>query len=129
MVVERSKGEPQEFASHLQSVVWGAASIGGLIAAFLSGYLLTFMTDRQVFLLMSLLPLTLIGLGLVAPDKKVTDRYLSQIQHQVFTCPTPSVPEDVCHTSHFHRTEFRRAGQHVTVRSLARCLTDPASSR
>lgn len=37
IVVERSKGEPQEFASHLQSVVWGAASIGGLIASFLSG--------------------------------------------------------------------------------------------
>ncbi len=37
MVVERSKGEPQEFASHLQSVVWGAASVGGLIASFLSG--------------------------------------------------------------------------------------------
>lgn len=73
IVVERSKGETQEFASHLQSVVWGAASIGGLIAAFLSGYLLKIMTDRQVFMLMSLLPLSLVGLAAFLPDKKVTE--------------------------------------------------------
>lgn len=48
MVVERSKGESQEFASHLQSVVWGACSVGSLIASFLSGWILKFMTDRQV---------------------------------------------------------------------------------
>jgi MFS family permease len=48
MVVERSKGESQEFASHLQSVVWGACSVGSLIASFLGGWLLKFMSDRQV---------------------------------------------------------------------------------
>eukprot|EP00961_Rhodomonas_salina_P177977 2400212-Rhodomonas_salina.2 len=40
LVVERSKGESQEFASHLQSVVWGAAFTGALIGSWLSCYLL-----------------------------------------------------------------------------------------
>ena len=40
LIVERAQGESQEFASHLQSVVWGAASVGGLIASFLSGWLI-----------------------------------------------------------------------------------------
>mmetsp|Transcript_54127 Transcript_54127/g.128579 ORF Transcript_54127/g.128579 Transcript_54127/m.128579 type:complete len:489 (+) Transcript_54127:80-1546(+) len=71
LLVERSKGESQEFASHLQSVVWGAASVGGLIAAFFSGYLLKIMTDRQVFLLSSLLPLSLVFTSFVTPDHKV----------------------------------------------------------
>jgi folate/biopterin transporter len=80
IVVERSKGEPQEFASHLQSVVWGAASIGGLIASFLSGYLLKFMTDRQVFLLVSVLPLSLIMLAFITPDRRVTDRAAAELE-------------------------------------------------
>jgi hypothetical protein len=37
LVVERAQGESQEFASHLQSVVWGFASVGGIISSFLSG--------------------------------------------------------------------------------------------
>jgi folate/biopterin transporter len=73
LVVERSKGESQEFASHLQSVVWGAASVGGLIASFFSGYLLKWMSDRQVFLLSSLLPLSLVFTSFVTPDHKVKD--------------------------------------------------------
>lgn len=36
-------------------------------------YLLKIMTDRQVFMLMSLLPLSLVGLAAFLPDKKVTE--------------------------------------------------------
>eukprot|EP00286_Rhodomonas_abbreviata_P021817 CAMPEP_0181304330 /NCGR_PEP_ID=MMETSP1101-20121128/9093_1 /TAXON_ID=46948 /ORGANISM="Rhodomonas abbreviata, Strain Caron Lab Isolate" /LENGTH=489 /DNA_ID=CAMNT_0023410081 /DNA_START=119 /DNA_END=1588 /DNA_ORIENTATION=- len=71
LVVQRSKGESQEFASHLQSVVWGAAFTGALIGSFLSGYLLKFMSDRSVFLLCAALPFTLVGLAFVIPDPKV----------------------------------------------------------
>ena len=80
LIVERAQGESQEFASHLQSVVWGAASVGGLIASFLSGWLIDkkpghtgpALTDRQVFLLAGLLPFTLVFLALITPEKPVS---------------------------------------------------------
>lgn len=82
LVVERAQGESQEFASHLQSVVWGAASVGGLIASYLSGWLIDkkpghtgpALTDRQVFLIAGLLPFTLVFLALVTPEKAVTEK-------------------------------------------------------
>ncbi|EKX50578.1 hypothetical protein GUITHDRAFT_103804 [Guillardia theta CCMP2712] len=70
ILVERSQGETQEFASHLQSVVWGAASVGSLISSFLGGYLLEIMSDRQVFLLSAVFPLTLVPLSLLSPEKR-----------------------------------------------------------
>lgn len=80
LVVERAQGESQEFASHLQSVVWGCASIGGLIASFLSGWLIDkkpghtgpALTDRQVFMLAGLLPFTLVFVAMMTPEKPVS---------------------------------------------------------
>jgi len=82
LVVERAQGESQEFASHLQSVVWGAATIGGLISSYLSGWLIDkkpdhtgpALTDRQVFMIAGLLPFTLVFLAMFTPEKAVAEK-------------------------------------------------------
>jgi hypothetical protein len=40
MLVEKSRGQTQEFASHLQAFVHGAQAVGGIIAAYFGGFLL-----------------------------------------------------------------------------------------
>jgi len=62
MIVEKSRGESQEFASHLQAVVHGAQAVGSIIAAYFGGVLLNFLADRHVFLLCAFFPfLTVAG--------------------------------------------------------------------
>ena len=70
MIVEKSRGETQEYASRLQSVIWGAQAVGGIIAAWFGGYLLTYMSDRQVFLLVSTFPLSLILIAYIVPETR-----------------------------------------------------------
>eukprot|EP00292_Cryptomonas_paramecium_P009397 CAMPEP_0113714328 /NCGR_PEP_ID=MMETSP0038_2-20120614/32546_1 /TAXON_ID=2898 /ORGANISM="Cryptomonas paramecium" /LENGTH=246 /DNA_ID=CAMNT_0000641273 /DNA_START=78 /DNA_END=815 /DNA_ORIENTATION=- /assembly_acc=CAM_ASM_000170 len=106
MVVERSKGESQEFASHLQSVVWGAYSVGSLIASFLSGWLLKFMTDRQVFLLCSVFPLTLVFMAFVSPDKKVADYSSIQAERSAMRTKALELYRTVMMPEIFYPTAF-----------------------
>ena len=68
MVVEESRGQPQEYASHLQSIIWGANALGAVIAAVSSGWILDYVTPEQTFLITALLPLTFIPCGIFAPD-------------------------------------------------------------
>lgn len=68
MIVEKSRGESQEYASRLQSIIWGAQAVGSIVAAWFGGYLLKFMTDRQVFLLVSTFPLSLIAIAYIVPE-------------------------------------------------------------
>jgi len=78
LVVEKSRGENKEYASRLQSIIWSGQAIGGIIAAWTGGVLLTFMTDKQVFLLVSTFPLTLMGIAFLVPEK----RYISDASHE-----------------------------------------------
>ena len=57
LVVEKSSGESQDYASRLQSIIWAGQAVGGIIAAWTGGFILTFMTDKQVFLLVGTFPL------------------------------------------------------------------------
>lgn len=70
LVVEKSRGENQEYASRLQSIIWSGQAVGGILAAWTGGYILTFMTDKQVFLLVSTFPLTLMGIAFLVPEQK-----------------------------------------------------------
>mmetsp|Transcript_17940 Transcript_17940/g.41474 ORF Transcript_17940/g.41474 Transcript_17940/m.41474 type:complete len:475 (-) Transcript_17940:344-1768(-) len=70
MIVEKSRGESQEFASHLQAVVHGAQAVGGIIAAYFGGVVLGYLSDRHVFLLVSFLPLTLIVVAMISPERR-----------------------------------------------------------
>ena len=48
MVVEQSRGESQAYASRLQSIIYAGQAVGGIIAAWCGGAILTVMSDRQV---------------------------------------------------------------------------------
>mmetsp|Transcript_16820 Transcript_16820/g.40310 ORF Transcript_16820/g.40310 Transcript_16820/m.40310 type:complete len:507 (-) Transcript_16820:70-1590(-) len=72
MIVEKSRGQSQEFASHLQATVHGAQAVGGIIAAYFSGMLLDYITNRQMFMLCAIFPLTLILVALISPEEKFT---------------------------------------------------------
>ncbi len=57
LIVQRARLEETGDAGSLQSFGWGAVSVGGVTAAFLSGYLLEHYGTRVVFLITALLPL------------------------------------------------------------------------
>jgi folate/biopterin transporter len=57
LVVERARAESQAEAGSLQSLCWGASSVGSLITAYLSGWLLTHFTTRTVFEITATFPL------------------------------------------------------------------------
>ena len=70
MLVEKSRGQTQEFASHLQAYVYGAQAIGGIIAAYFGGFLLSYLADRHVFMLCCLFPLTLIFVAFALDEER-----------------------------------------------------------
>lgn len=57
LVVEKARrAGSQAVSGSLQSLCWGASSVGGILSAYLSGQLLEVMTARQVFGLTAALP-------------------------------------------------------------------------
>ncbi|MBD2196173.1 MULTISPECIES: folate/biopterin family MFS transporter [Calothrix] len=57
LVVERARGESQADAGSLQSICWGASSVGGLLTAYLSGWLLEHFSTHTVFGITAIFPL------------------------------------------------------------------------
>ncbi|MBD2203565.1 folate/biopterin family MFS transporter [Calothrix sp. FACHB-1219] len=57
LVVERARGESQADAGSLQSICWGASAVGGLLTAYLSGWLLEHFSTHIVFGITAIFPL------------------------------------------------------------------------
>ena len=57
LVVERARAEDSQDAGSLQSLTWGATAVGGLITAYLGGYLLEHFSTRMVFETTAIFPL------------------------------------------------------------------------
>ena len=57
LVVERARQESTSDAGSLQSVCWGASAVGGLLTAYLSGFLLEHFSTRTVFGITATFPL------------------------------------------------------------------------
>ncbi len=76
LIVQRARLEETGDAGSLQSFGWGAVSVGGVTAAFLSGYLLEHYGTRVVFLITALLPL----IGGIASFAIQDDRVTGQSQ-------------------------------------------------
>jgi len=72
IVVERARGESVEKAGSLQSASWGISAIGGLLTAYLSGWLLEHYSTRIIFAITAIFPL-LISLvsGMITEEKIV----------------------------------------------------------
>ncbi|MEB3215701.1 MAG: folate/biopterin family MFS transporter [Nostocales cyanobacterium 94392] len=71
LVVERARVESQAEAGSLQSICWGAAAFGGLITAYLSGFLLEHFTTRTVFLITATFPLIVSGVAWLITESPV----------------------------------------------------------
>lgn len=67
LVVERARRESLGKAGSLQSLTWGVSALGGLITAYLSGWLLEHLDTRTVFGITAIFPLLVCGVaGLIA---------------------------------------------------------------
>lgn len=57
LVVERAREESLSNSGSLQSLAWGASAFGGLITAYLSGFLLENFSNRTIFAITATFPL------------------------------------------------------------------------
>lgn len=73
LVVERARRESTSQVGALQSLCWGTSAIGGLITAYLSGWLLEILTPQQVFGITAIFPLMVtMSAGLIV-ESLITD--------------------------------------------------------
>ena len=71
LVVERARVETQAKAGSLQSLCWGATSLGGLMTAYFSGLLLEYFSTRTVFLVTALFPLIISSVAWLIAEKPI----------------------------------------------------------
>lgn len=69
LVVERARKESLGRAGSLQSLTWGISALGGLITAYLSGWLLQHLSNQTVFQITAIFPLIVAAVaGLIAEE-------------------------------------------------------------
>ena len=84
LVVERARKESIGKAGSLQSLSWGASAAGGLMTAYLSGYLLEHFTVRTVFAVTAVFPLVVSCVAWVITETPVTERMdWAAVKHQL----------------------------------------------
>jgi folate/biopterin transporter len=74
LVVERARQESLGDAGSLQSICWGASSVGGLLTAYLSGFLLQHFTTRTVFGITATFPLIVSLVAWLIAESRVTEK-------------------------------------------------------
>ena len=84
VVVERAKSESLEKAGSLQSVTWGISALGGVITAYLSGSLLEYFSNAQVFLITACFPILVVGVaGLIIEQPIANKSAISPLPEQI----------------------------------------------
>jgi len=82
LVVERARGESNAEVGSLQSLSWGVAAVGGLITAYLSGWLLERFSNQIIFAITAVFPLLVSAIaGLILEQPRQTS---PQPQLQIF---------------------------------------------
>jgi folate/biopterin transporter len=74
LVVERARKESVTDAGSLQSLSWGASALGGLITAYLSGYLLQHFSTHTIFLITASFPLIVSATAWLIAEEKTNKR-------------------------------------------------------
>ncbi|MDY6784983.1 MAG: folate/biopterin family MFS transporter [Cyanobacteriota bacterium] len=69
LIVERVHHESIENAGSLQSLTWGTSALGGLITAYLSGWLLQQLSSQTVFLITASFPLLVAGVAALIAEE------------------------------------------------------------
>ncbi|NEQ77763.1 MAG: folate/biopterin family MFS transporter [Okeania sp. SIO2C9] len=72
LVVQRVQKESVSSTGSLQSLCWAASALGGLITAYLSGYLLEHFSNQTVFLITAIFPLIVSVVAWLINEEKVT---------------------------------------------------------
>lgn len=84
LVVERARHESLSNLGSLQSVCWGAAAVGGLVTAYLSGWLLTHFSTQTVFLITAFFPLIVsIAAWFISEQPVAEQTNLTSVKHQI----------------------------------------------
>jgi folate/biopterin transporter len=71
IVVEKIRGESQSNAGALQALCWATTALGGLITAYLSGFLLEHLSIRSIFLITATFPLLVCITAWILDDTRV----------------------------------------------------------
>jgi folate/biopterin transporter len=83
LVVERVKQESLAKAGSLQSLTWGCSALGGLITAYLSGWLLEHLTSQTVFLITACFPLLVVAVAWLIVEQPVkNEQELNPVSQQ-----------------------------------------------
>lgn len=72
VVVERSRSESLSKAGSLQSLTWGVSALGGIITAYLSGWLLEFFSTNQVFMITACFPIFVVLVASLIIEQPLT---------------------------------------------------------
>jgi folate/biopterin transporter len=84
LIVEKAREESLEKSGSLQSLSWGISSLGGLITAYLSGWLLQSFTTQTVFAITAIFPLIVSAVAwLISEEKTDPANKISDSQPQV----------------------------------------------
>jgi len=84
LVVERARREDLAQVGSLQSLCWGTTALGGLVTAYLSGFLLERLDTQSVFFITATFPLLVcLTVGLIQETPTTDGASLAQIRHQV----------------------------------------------
>jgi folate/biopterin transporter len=71
IVVERIRDESQAETGSLQALCWATTALGGLVTAYLSGFLLEHLSIRNIFLITATFPLLVLITATLIQDAKV----------------------------------------------------------
>ena len=71
LVVEKARKESLGDAGSLQSLTWAVAALGGLITAYLSGWLLEHFSSRTVFGITAIFPLAVSAVAWIIAEDKI----------------------------------------------------------
>jgi folate/biopterin transporter len=72
LVVERARRESLSNSGSLQSITWGASAVGGLITAYLSGWLLEHFSNQTVFAITATFPLLVSAVAWLIAEEHVS---------------------------------------------------------
>ncbi len=71
LIVERAREESVAKSGSLQSLCWGCSALGGLITAYLSGFLLEHMSSNTIFEITATFPLIVSAVAWLITEEKV----------------------------------------------------------
>ncbi|HEY9606816.1 MAG TPA: folate/biopterin family MFS transporter, partial [Allocoleopsis sp.] len=84
LVVERARKESLSDSGSLQALTWGTSAVGGLITAYLSGWLLQQFSNQTVFAITATFPLLVSAVAWLITEEPVSERSpISSVWNQI----------------------------------------------